>query len=120
MQEHSRRSGVVPPDAVGPFASSWRRRHLSVDERVARGLTARKDTPRSSHGPWQPAPDRPDPIALLEEQAASRVPWLVPIRYGRMLASPFTLLAGPVAYGLFRIRYRKRAAAPAARAAPGG
>jgi len=94
MQEHSRRSGVILPDAVGPFASSWRRRHLSVDERVARGLTARQDTPRSSHGPWQPAPDRPDPIALLEEQAASRVPWLVPIRYGRMLASPFTFYRG--------------------------
>jgi uncharacterized protein (DUF2252 family) len=94
MQEHTRRSGVVPPDAVGPFASSWRRRHLSVDERVARGLTARKDTPRSSHGQWQPAPDRPDPIALLEEQAASRVPFLVPIRYGRMLASPFTFYRG--------------------------
>jgi uncharacterized protein (DUF2252 family) len=94
MQEHSRRSGVVPPDAVGPFASSWRRRHLSVDERVARGLTARKDTPRSSHGPWQPAPDRPDPIALLEEQGASRVPFLVPVRYGRMLASPFTFYRG--------------------------
>jgi uncharacterized protein (DUF2252 family) len=94
MQEHARRGGVVPPDAVGPFASSWRRRHLSVDERVARGLTARKDTPRSSHGQWQPAPDRPDPIALLEEQAASRVPWLVPIRYGRMLASPFTFYRG--------------------------
>jgi uncharacterized protein (DUF2252 family) len=65
-----------------------------VDERVARGLTARKDTPRSSHGRWQPAPDRPDPIALLEEQAASRVPWLVPVRYGRMLASPFTFYRG--------------------------
>jgi uncharacterized protein (DUF2252 family) len=94
MAQHARQSEVVPPDAVGPFASSWRRRHLSVDERVARGLTARKDTPRSSHGQWQPAPDRPDPIALLEEQAASRVPELVPIRYGRMLASPFTFYRG--------------------------
>jgi uncharacterized protein (DUF2252 family) len=90
----SRRGGAVPVDAVGPFASSWRRRHLSVDERVARGHAAREDTPRSSHGRWQPAPDRPDPVALLEEQAASRVPFLVPVRYGRMLASPFTFYRG--------------------------
>jgi uncharacterized protein (DUF2252 family) len=81
-------------DAVGPFASSWRRRHLSVDERVARGLAARQEAPRSSHERWQPAPDRPDPISLLEEQAATRVPQLVPVRYGRMLASPFTFYRG--------------------------
>jgi uncharacterized protein (DUF2252 family) len=77
-----------------PFASSWRRQHLTVDERLARGRDARKQAPRSSHGRWEPAPDRPDPIALLEEQAESRVPELVPIRYGRMLASPFTFYRG--------------------------
>jgi uncharacterized protein (DUF2252 family) len=65
-----------------------------VDERVARGRDARKEAPRSSHGRWTPAPDRPDPIALLEEQAESRVPFLVPIRYGRMLVSPFTFYRG--------------------------
>ena len=77
-----------------PFASHWRRAHLSVDERVARGKSARAGTPRSSHGKWEPAPDRPDPVALLEEQAASRVPMLVPVRYGRMLVSPFTFYRG--------------------------
>jgi uncharacterized protein (DUF2252 family) len=76
------------------FASAWRRAHLTVDERVARGRSARKQAPRSSHGRWTPAPDRPDPIALLEEQAESRVPSLVPIRYGRMLVSPFTFYRG--------------------------
>jgi uncharacterized protein (DUF2252 family) len=76
------------------FASAWRRAHLTVDERVARGLAARNEAPRSSHGRWKPAPDRPDPIALLEEQAESRVPELVPIRYGRMLVSPFTFYRG--------------------------
>src|ERR1700740_3059519 len=86
--------GGVPVESVGPFASSWRRRHLSVDERVARGRAARRAAPRPSHGRWQPAPDRPDPISLLEEQAATRVPELVPIRYGRMLASPFTFYRG--------------------------
>ena len=50
--------------------------------------------PRSGHGEWEPAPDRPDPVDLLEEQAASRVPDLVPIRYGRMLVSPFTFFRG--------------------------
>ena len=76
------------------FASAWRRAHLTVDQRVARGRAARTEAPRSSHGRWEPAPDRPDPIALLEEQAASRVPELVPIRYGRMLVSPFTFYRG--------------------------
>ena len=79
---------------VPPFASAWRRAHLTVDQRVARGRTARAGAPRSAHGRWAPAPDRPDPVALLEEQAASRVPQLVPIRYGRMLVSPFTFYRG--------------------------
>ena len=95
MAERSRQStGLPPADTVGPFASSWRRRHLTVDERVARGQTARQEVPRSSHGRWEPAPDRPDPVALLEQQAASRVPQLVPVRHGRMLASAFTFYRG--------------------------
>ncbi|MFF1634252.1 DUF2252 domain-containing protein [Leifsonia sp. NPDC058248] len=64
------------------------------DERRARGLEARKRTPRSLHAGWTPPIDRPDPVALLEEQAASRVPELVPIRYGRMMVSPFTFFRG--------------------------
>ncbi len=84
--------GDGEPDA--PFASAWRRQHLTVDQRVARGRLARRHAPRSGHGRWQPAPGRPDPIALLEEQAESRVPELVPIRYGRMLVSPFTFYRG--------------------------
>ncbi len=50
--------------------------------------------PRSSHAGWEPPGDRPDPIALLEEQAAERVPELVPIRHGRMSASPFAFYRG--------------------------
>ncbi len=80
--------------AASTFASAWRRAHLTVDERVARGRAARTEAPRSSHGRWEPAPDRPDPITLLEEQAESRVAELVPIRYGRMLVSPFTFYRG--------------------------
>jgi uncharacterized protein (DUF2252 family) len=79
---------------TAPFASAWRRAHLTVEQRVARGRTARTAAPRSAHGRWEPAPDRPDPVALLEEQAASRVPQLVPVRYGRMLVSPFTFYRG--------------------------
>ena len=68
--------------------------HLSVAERVARGRAARRDVPRSSHAAFEPASDRSDPVALLESQADTRVPELVPIRYGRMLASPFTFYRG--------------------------
>jgi uncharacterized protein (DUF2252 family) len=68
--------------------------HLTADERAARGKASRKAAPRSSHGRWRPAADRPDPITLLEEQGANRVPDLVPIRYGRMLVSPFTFYRG--------------------------
>jgi uncharacterized protein (DUF2252 family) len=67
---------------------------LTPEERVARGKAARNESPRRSHGQWQPAAGRPDPVALLEEQAASRVPELVPLRYGRMLVSPFTFYRG--------------------------
>ena len=73
---------------------TWRREHLTVEERVARGKTARQDSPRSGHSQWEPAADRPDPVALLEEQAESRVADLIPIWYGRMLVSPFTFYRG--------------------------
>jgi hypothetical protein len=90
-------TSVSSREQAAPFASAWRREHLTVDERQARGLAARKQAPRSSHGRWEPAPDRPDPVALLEAQAVTRVPELVPVRYGRMLASPFTFYRGAAA-----------------------
>ncbi len=68
--------------------------HPAVEERAERGKAARAAAPRSGHGDWEPASDRRDPVELLEEQAASRVPELVPIRYGRMLVSPFTFFRG--------------------------
>jgi uncharacterized protein (DUF2252 family) len=67
---------------------------LTTAERAARGKAARASAPRTSHAVFQPAPDRPDPVALLEQQAATRVPELVPIRWGRMLVSPFTYYRG--------------------------
>ncbi|MFL5859501.1 MAG: DUF2252 domain-containing protein [Solirubrobacteraceae bacterium] len=68
--------------------------HHTVQERAAFGKAARAEVPRSSHGRFEPAADRPDPVDLLEAQAATRVPELVPIRYGRMLVSPFTFYRG--------------------------
>jgi uncharacterized protein (DUF2252 family) len=68
--------------------------HLSVAERVARGKAARAEVPRSAQAAFEPSPTRADPIELLERQAKTRVPELVPIRYGRMLVSPFTFYRG--------------------------
>ncbi len=68
--------------------------HLTAAERVARGKAARAEVPRSSHAVFEPAAHRADPIELLERQAQTRVPELVPIRYGRMLVSPLTFYRG--------------------------
>jgi uncharacterized protein (DUF2252 family) len=71
--------------------------HLTVTERTERGRAARRAAPRARHAEFAADIDRPDPIALLEAQAESRVPELVPIRYGRMLASPFAFYRGAAA-----------------------
>jgi uncharacterized protein (DUF2252 family) len=70
---------------------------FSSDERAEAGKAARTEAPRSSHGEWAPAVDRPDPVELLEGQAASRVGQLVPLRYARMLVSPFAFYRGAAA-----------------------
>ena len=68
--------------------------HFTLADRVATGKAARLKTPRELHGTWAPTADRPDPLDLLEAQAVTRVPELIPIRYGRMLASPFAFYRG--------------------------
>jgi len=68
--------------------------HPSVAERRAQGKEARERTPPSSHTGWAPVTDRPDPVALLEEQNLTREPDLVPVRHGRMMTSPFTFYRG--------------------------
>ena len=68
--------------------------HPSVEERAAQGKAARKAVSPASHAGWKPAADRPDPIALLEEQDVRREPDLVPVRHGRMMVSPFTFYRG--------------------------
>ena len=68
--------------------------HPTPAERAELGKAARAEVPRSVHGEWEPASDRRDVVELLQEQDATRVPELVPIRYGRMLVSPFTFFRG--------------------------
>ena len=71
--------------------------HPSVEERTTRGKTARSNVPRSSHAAWDPSRERRPPEDVLLEQAADRVPELVPIRHGRMLTSPFAFFRGAAA-----------------------
>ena len=70
--------------------------HFTAEERAARGKAARAECPRTSHAGFELATGR-DPVQILIEQAPSRVPELVPIRYGRMLVSPFTFYRGAAA-----------------------
>ncbi|MFJ4790547.1 DUF2252 domain-containing protein [Streptomyces sp. NPDC088794] len=65
--------------------------------RAERGRAARKRVSRSAHAHWIPPVDRPDPVAVLERQGRDRLPELLPIRYGRMSASPFAFLRGSAA-----------------------
>jgi uncharacterized protein (DUF2252 family) len=67
---------------------------LAPAERAVRGKEARAEVPRDSHAVFDPPPSPPDPIGLLEEQAKARVPELVPVRWGRMMVSPFTYYRG--------------------------
>ncbi|MFF1695269.1 DUF2252 domain-containing protein [Streptomyces sp. NPDC058257] len=72
-------------------------RHLTPQERAALGRAGRTRARRSDHAEFAPAPDRPDPIDVIERQSADRIPELVPIRYGRMLESPFRFFRGAAA-----------------------
>ena len=75
-----------------PLQAEPGRRTLAA--RRAFGRSLREGVPRSSHAAWSPVSDRPDPISLLEEQDRSRLAQFVPLRYGRMSASPFGFLRG--------------------------
>ena len=77
-------------DDVAPHGGPVTRR--TAAERAALGKEARAACPRKAHAAFEPAAR--DPVALLEQQAATRIPELVPIRYGRMLASPFAFHRG--------------------------
>jgi len=69
----------------------------SVEERMEAGKALREKFPREMHGEYKPAENRVDPVDILQEQAKTRLPFLVPIRYARMLTSPFAFLRGSAA-----------------------
>jgi uncharacterized protein (DUF2252 family) len=76
------------------MATSTKIEHPSVEDRKALGKDARAAAGPSDHAGWHPATDRPDPVSLLEEQNKTREQDLVPVRHGRMMASPFTFYRG--------------------------
>ena len=80
--------------AKGPAALDSRTGTIDRADRIAAGRALRKVVPRSSHGDWEPAADRPDPVAVLEAQGESRVTDLLPIRHGRMAESQFGFYRG--------------------------
>ena len=84
----------APARNVGRYQLDSEVGRLTPAERAARGKAARAEVPRESHAMFDPPPDRPDPIGLLEQQAITRVPELVPVRWGRMMVSPFTYYRG--------------------------
>ena len=92
MPEAARRTVVLPRSSTTGLEAP--RQHQTPAERRVRGKAARAEVPRESHAKWEPSPDRPDPIALLESQGATRLPDLVPVRYGRMMETPFTYYRG--------------------------
>jgi uncharacterized protein (DUF2252 family) len=83
----------APPRRTGRYQLDAGMARLTPADRAARGKQLRAEVPRESHAEFDPAPGR-DPIALLEEQAQSRVPELVPVRWGRMMSSPFAYYRG--------------------------
>ena len=87
-------SAVTTPTRRRPRRET---KHPTTAERIALGRAARKEVPRLRHALLELPSSRPDPVALLERQAETRVPDLVPIRYGRMLVSPFTFYRGAAA-----------------------
>src|SRR6185295_7589340 len=78
-------------------SNSMAGKHRLIENRHVHGKSLRRHTPRSSHADWKSPEDRPDPIAILIESSARRVQHLVPIRYGRMLQSPFAFYRGAAA-----------------------
>jgi uncharacterized protein (DUF2252 family) len=68
--------------------------HPSRSELLAMGKSLRDNCPRAAHAVWQPPANRPDPLELMEESSKGRIPQLIPIRYGRMMQTPFTFYRG--------------------------
>jgi uncharacterized protein (DUF2252 family) len=84
----------APPRGIRRYQLDSGLGRLTPAERAARGKAARAEVPRDSHASFDPPAGRPDPVGLLEGQAKARVPELVPVRWGRMMVSPFTFYRG--------------------------
>ena len=67
---------------------------LTLGERTGGGTDLRAEVPHERHASWRPSPSRPDPVAILEEQSAERIPELIPLRYARMASSAFAFYRG--------------------------
>jgi hypothetical protein len=83
-----------PPRSGRAFGLDVAVGRLTMAERAERGKAARSALPQEGHAVFDPPADRADPVGLLERQATSRLPDLVPVRYGRMLKSPFNYFRG--------------------------
>jgi uncharacterized protein (DUF2252 family) len=84
----------APARVLGRYQLDTEVAQFTPAERAAKGKAARSLVPRDAHAAFDPGQDRPDPLSLLEEQATTRVPELVPVRWGRMMVSPFTYYRG--------------------------
>src|SRR5512147_1956474 len=84
----------VEKTATEPETVGGSRQFRSRSERLAAGKALRDRVPRKAHSVWAPPRTRRDPIDILQESNRDRMQELVPIRYGRMLRSPFTFLRG--------------------------
>jgi uncharacterized protein (DUF2252 family) len=91
------KTGAAPHAVVSITKARENQPPPSVEERMAAGKALRERVPRSSHAKWSPAPDRPDPIAVLKESNRGRLSELLPIRYGRMRSSAFAFFRGAAA-----------------------
>jgi uncharacterized protein (DUF2252 family) len=93
LHSHIIVSGCIVNDQMNRGATAWR----SLDKRLAQGKLLRQSAPRSAHGLWKPAVDRPDPVEMLIDSSRGRLESLAPIRYARMLTSPFAFFRGSAA-----------------------
>jgi uncharacterized protein (DUF2252 family) len=87
-------SHVILETADGLSYASLRRRSVPRTDRYAIGRSLRDRVPRASLGRWQPADDRRNPVDQVTEAHVDRLPWLIAVRIGRMVSSPYAFLRG--------------------------
>jgi len=88
---------MIEAHGEGALVDSFSFKRPSISERLVAGKALRKELPRSAQANYETRADRPDPVEIVLRQNATRVPKLVPVRNGRMLANPFAFLRGSAA-----------------------